>query len=150
MTSDARWREQEAGSLPSLADTASVLQAQETRRLAEAFSALIRSSGGALPQKAAFDPMVLGGVLANAVLYDLRDPRRVVFRVVGETMLSHFHVNPVGRCYLEFVPEVRRAHALAAFRHCVETPCGMLSRTIQVFESGLTSPCEAVGVRDCR
>ena len=146
MTNDTRWREQEAGRLPGLAEAIDALRAHEPRRLAEVFLSLIRTSGGAIPPKAGFDPMILGGVLSSAVLYDLRDPAHVVFRIVGDKMMRHFKVNPVGRCYLEFVPEVRRAHALSAFRHCVETPCGMLSRTIQVFDSGLATPCEALGV----
>ncbi|MCR9220052.1 MAG: hypothetical protein NXI21_07475 [Alphaproteobacteria bacterium] len=123
------WRTQAAGSVGGLSELAALVHAEEAGRLVAVYGELMERAGGAPPRKADFDPTALRGAISSAVLYDVSDPQHVIFRIVGERMQSHFRVNPVGRCYLEFVPEARREHALAAFRRCAETPCGMLSRT---------------------
>lgn len=115
-------------------------------KLLDAYAGHMRGNGGLLPTRSGFDVSSLGSSLAHAVLYDVRDPERVEFRIVGEEMKQYFKVNPVGRSYLEFVPDERRAYARQAFRHCAEYPCAMLSETIQVFENGVGVPCSALGV----
>jgi hypothetical protein len=134
-----------ANQIASLEDLHGIVLSEPVRDSVLAYGKLIAEAGGKLPEKSKIDPMVLGANLANAVLYDVSDPERVIFKIVGENMKDHFKINPVGRCYLDFVPEFRRPHALSAFRFCAELPCAMLSRTRQVFESGLTRYCEAVG-----
>ncbi len=122
------------------------LQSAPLQSLARIYALILKENDGAIPKKAAFDVSRLGRALAHAVLYDVSDPDRVVFRVVGEQMKNHFKVNPIGRNYLEFVPEARREHARRAFRLCAETPCAMLSRSRQYFGNGLGTNCEALGV----
>lgn len=140
------YHSQVAGSLNGLSDLFQELQSKPLEVLARIYEEMLEETGGALPKKAAFDITRLGSVLAHAVLYDLTDPDRVIFRIIGEEMKNHFKVNPVGRSYLEFVPETRRQRALKAFRLCVETPCAMLSRSRQYFGDGLGANCEALGV----
>ena len=141
-----QWRRRQAGTLPSLETLQGCVATETARRVVSTYRRLIAEGGDALPRKRSFDPSVLGRDLANTILYEVSDPTRVVFRIVGETMKEHFRINPVGRSYLEFVPERRRPHALAAFRACAETPCAMLSRTRRVFASGVSRYCEAVGL----
>lgn len=141
-----KWVRQPAGFVSSLNDLKDVVTSDASRHLLTAYESIMASTADGLPSRDAFDPMSLGKYLANTVLYDVSDRNHVVFRIVGETMKSHFRSNPVGRCYLEFVPDERRQRALSAFRHCAEIPCGMLSRTRQVFTSGVSRYCEAIGV----
>ncbi|MEQ8603085.1 MAG: hypothetical protein RIB45_07175 [Marivibrio sp.] len=140
------WRRREAAALASLEALEAYTTTDAAKRVVRVYRRLLTQNGGRLPRKIGFDPTEIGRDLANAVLYDVRDPARVVFRIAGETIKEHFRTNPVGRCYLEFVPEERRSHALAAFRACAETPCAMLARTRQVFASGVWRYCEAVGL----
>lgn len=140
------WGRKSAGSISGLTELGAFISSDTVRHLVSVYQDLLIGSDGSLPTKADFDPFILRKYLANTILYDVTDPSHVVFRIVGETMKSHFKINPVGQCYLDFVPEERRSHALAAFRHCAEMPCAMLSRTRQVFASGLARYCEAVGV----
>ena len=140
------YQSQVAGSLSGLSALFQELHSKPLEVLAKIYTEMLDESGGQLPRKADFDITRLGSVLAHTVLYDLTDPDRVVFRIIGEEMKNHFKVNPVGRSYLEFVPEARRQHALKAFRLCVETPCAMLSRSRQFFGDGLGANCEALGV----
>jgi len=160
-----------AGCLSSLAELKSIARSEATHRLVDVYSALMAELDPSLPQpslpqpglpqpglpqpglrqpslpqKVDFNPMALRNFTTNAVLYDVSDPNHIVFRLVGETIKSHFGINPVGRCYLEFVPGKRRAHAHTAFRHCADQPCAMLSRTLRVFESGSGRYCESLGV----
>ena len=143
---DGGWSEQPARMLSGLTELSSIVLSDAARQFIAIYQDLIDKADGALPVRASFDPTVLRKDLANAILYDVSDPEHVVFRIVGERMKSHFKINPVGRCYLEFVREERRSHALSAFRHCAELPCAMLSRTHQLFESGFTRYCEGIGV----
>lgn len=140
------WRREEATGLDSLEALEAYVATGAAKRVVGVYRRLLTQNAGGLPRKAGFDPTELGRDLANTILYDVTDPAHVVFRIVGETMKAHFRTNPVGRCYLEFVPEERRPHALAAFRACAKTPCAMLSRTRQVFASGVWRYCEAVGL----
>lgn len=144
--SPSSYHQQVAGSLSGLIELLDHIRSAPLETLATLYSQILNENEGAIPKKAAFDISRLGRALAHTVLYDVSDPDRVVFRVVGEQMKNHFQVNPVGRSYLEFVPEARREHARKAFRLCAETPCAMLSRTRQFFGNGLGTDCEALGV----
>gem|GEM_PF-2231096 len=141
-----QWIRKPAGTVASLGALKDVVRSDAVRHLLSVYDDILGAAGGGLPSRQAFDPTSLGKYLTNSVLYDVSNRDRVVFRIVGETMRSHFRVNPVGRCYLDFVPDERRQRALTSFRHCAEIPCGMLSRTRQVFASGVSRYCEAVGV----
>lgn len=139
------WQNRPANQLKSLEELHGTVISDVVRNSVLAYQELIAAAGGRVPQKSEIDPMVLRATLANVVLYDVSDRDRVIFRIVGENMKNHFKINPVGKDYLDFVPEFRRTHALSAFRFCAELPCAMLSRTRQVFESGAARFCEAVG-----
>lgn len=141
-----KWVYREAPVVAGLGDLERMLVSEPARHLVRVYQALLEENDGSLPERSGFDPTSLRGHMANAVLYDVTDPEKVQFRIIGENMKRHFNINPIGRCYLEFVPEERRSHALAAFRNCADIPCAMLSRTIQMFASGVQRYCEAVGV----
>lgn len=144
--SEPDYHQQTAGSLAGLNELLDQVQSAPLGKLAGIYKQMLDENGGTIPKKAHFDISRLGGTLAHTVLYDVSDPARVEFRVVGEQMKNHFKVNPVGRSYLEFVPEARRSLAHRAFRLCAEMPCAMLSRTRQFFGNGLGTNCEALGV----
>lgn len=144
--SDTMWLYRDASVVAGLPELERMLVSEPARHLVRTYQTLLEENDGNLPERSGFDPTCLRGHMANAVLYDVTDPERVQFRIVGENMMNHFNINPIGRCYLEFVPQERRSHALAAFRYCADLPCAMLSRTIQVFGSGLHRYCEAIGV----
>lgn len=140
------WESRPANRLKSLDELSGIVVSDVVRKTVFAYQNLIAEAGGRVPEKSAIDPMVLRASLANAVLYDVSERDRVIFRIVGENMKNHLRINPVGKDYLDFVPEFRRSHALSAFRVCAELPCAMLSRMHQVFESGSVRYCEAVGL----
>ena len=144
--SEEKWVRRRATGHDTLQSVRSLARTPACHQLLDVYEGLIAQADGARALKADFEPMALRRHTANAVLYDVSDPDHVRFRVVGERIKEHFHINPVGLCYLDFVPEERRAHAHGAFRHCAETPCGMLVRTRQIFASGLSYYCEALGM----
>jgi hypothetical protein len=143
--SNKKYIEKKSFTIKSLNGLVDIVVSDIVRAGIVVYKNLIDDADGQIPKKSKIDPMVFRGNLANTVLYDVSDPAHVIFKIVGENMKSHFKTNPVGKCYLDFVPEIRRSHALSAFRFCAEIPCAMLSRTRQVFESGLSRYCEAVG-----
>ena len=137
----------EASRIASLQDLKAVVASDHSTRMIEEYLKLGTCEPGVfqIPKKSDFDPVSLGASLANVVLYDLHEEGKVVFRLVGENMRTHFNANPIGRSYLDFLPPERQPIALAAFRHCVELPCVMLSRTCNLFEGQVTYCFEAVG-----
>jgi len=140
------WVSLPATTADSLDAVGARFEASGLKSLIEAYEAHSATTGQRIPVKADFDPMTLGRILSYTILYDLRDPDRVLYRLVGEAIKHHFGFDPTGSDYLSYVPERRRAASHQGFRHCAEYPCAMAVRTEQIFETGQHALCEALGL----
>lgn len=109
------------------------------------YYASLRSSG-ALPIKAAIDPIALKPCLPNMVIMDCEIPAAPRYRLAGDSYIQLLGANPMGKAYLDFVPPERHAIASEAYVACMQHRCGMLTELVTVTRIGREILCEALNL----
>lgn len=140
------WVRQPPRRIVPIAEVPDLLRTSAPRVMAEAYAAMIREGGGSIPRKAKLDVSRFVSALPNVALFAVTLPDLCIYRVVGETWKQRIGMNPVGKNYLDFVADERKASAKESLRDLITIPSAFRVIIEQVYSGGRKANLEALAV----
>lgn len=140
------WRTQRPALVTDLNGVQAHCRTDASCRLVAGYAELLAEGGGALPAKNGLDLRRFAAVISSLVLVAVSKPDRCIYRLAGENVQRRIGLNPAGRNYYDFVPEVRRARAMHAMNMAIDVPCGFRAEIEQTYSDGLVRLIEALAL----
>jgi len=93
-----------------------------------------------VPLKSDFNPADIKQLLPNIMIFDIiSEPSpSLMIRLAGSSLREHWHVEPTGKDYLDYLPEGEQMDVFNGFTTMCAKPCGRWRRLETHFESHLS------------
>ena len=141
-----RWTARKPLNVGPLEQALECFRTTTCRQVAEAYLQLLRGNNGGIPAKNGVDLTGFAAAMSDLALTAVIKPDRCIWRLAGEKMQRRIGLDPIGRNYYDFVPAVRRKHAIRAMHMVVDLPCAFRVEIEQDFGEDVSRRVEVVGL----
>lgn len=145
-TEGMAWRKKKPGYIASLNDAYIRCETTPAKEMVQAYSRLLRNSGGKLPAFRDLDLREVRHAATHMALCSIGIGDHCTIRFFGEELKQRVGVDPVGRNFFDFVHPDRADSIRQVMEMMVSRPCGYLAKVRQEFASGRTIVVETVAL----
>ncbi len=106
----------------------------------------IRAPELRVPERAAFDPMRLRGLLPHVHLLEFHGPEHLIYRLSGTAEVQRLGEDPKGKDYFALVDAPAAAYLRARFHELLFHPAGVLVTTLETYADGTHTPTRFIAL----